>query len=243
MFGRHRPQSPCGSQSHVNTQLDITQWFVSCCTIGFGLNALWDSSLIIELQTEGHFFDMILLFSSARTSWMSSRTRAMTEPRHQQASTCQLQLRAHPQNGRLLSWVASQHREWEPSCRLALRGHDPVRPRWWWRECGELAARPTQERAATTTRITAIWWGWVASWERAKCRTSAIGSTSSSARAAGKSHPLSIPGVRIVLDELADTSRQPQQVFRYEIYLSLRALLVAYPLELMWSIYLSQSDF
>lgn len=233
MFGRHSPQSPCGSRSHVNTQLDITQWFLSCRTIGFGLNAalllsLWDRSLSHMTDT-----GMILLFSSARTSWMSVRTRAMTEPHHQQVSTYQLRPRAVPQNGRLLSWVASQRREWEPSSRLALHGHDPARPRWWWGECGELAARPTQERAATTTRITASWWGWVASWERAKCRTSAIGSTSSSARVAGKTHPPSIPGVRIVLDELADTSRQPQQVFRYEIYLSLQALLVAFPLELV----------
>lgn len=39
VFGRHSPRSPCGSRSHVNTQLDITQPFLSCRAIGFGLNA------------------------------------------------------------------------------------------------------------------------------------------------------------------------------------------------------------
>lgn len=178
-------------------------------------------------NTSWTVFHPISLFSSGWTSWMSLSTRGRVKPRRQEArltSPSRLQPPANPRNGCVVSWVTNQLQEWEQP-RPAWRGHDPLRlhrsrgGRW------EPVAMPTRDRVVTNTRITPSWWEWVASWEHAKCITSATDSISSLAKEAEKTHPPSILRAPIVMDELADTSEHPQQVYLYIIYLSLNVLL------------------
>lgn len=163
-------------------------------------------------------FHLISLFSSGWTCSTCLLTRERIKTQCQEArltSPSPLHLLANPQNGCLVSWDTNQLQEWDQPCE-AWRGHDPSRLHRSRRGCWDLVAMPIQDREVVTiTPTTPSWWEWAASWEHAKCRTSATGSISSLVRVAEKTHPPSTPGAPIVMDELADAFKNPQQVYLY----------------------------
>lgn len=163
-------------------------------------------------------FNLGSLFSSGWTSLTSSLTRVRIKHQHWEA---RLRSQPHPQppaifqNGCAISWDTNRLQAWKQPCR-AWHGHDPLKLHGARGEHWELVAMPIQDReAVTTTPNMPSWWEWVASWEHAKCRTSATDSISSLVRVEEKTHPPLTPGAPIVMDELINTSKHPQQVYLY----------------------------
>lgn len=160
-------------------------------------------------------------------------TREGIEPQRQEARPTSLSHRqspANPQNGCLVLWDTSRLQEWGQP-RQAWHGHDLLRLHRSRRGHWELVAMPTQDHEVATTMPS--WWEWAASWEHAKCRTSAIGSISSLVRVAEKTHPPSTPEAPIVMDESVYTPKSHSKSIYIFFYLSLYVLVVAVALELM----------
>lgn len=137
------------------------------------------------------------------TRWL--REARPTVPSH-------LQLQASLLNGCQPFWDTSQPQERNQSL-LAWRGQSRLRFRRSYGGHWELVAMPTLDPEGVTTLPS--WWEWVACWAPVKCRTSVTDSISSLARTAEQTHPPLTPRVPIVMDELVDTPKHPQQVYLY----------------------------